>query len=284
MFRHSTWPAAIRHTLCALATTACAAAFAGDYRYWYEPSEFGTQAGDLTNGLAPIPAPAWACARRFPNGVQLQWLDLDGLPVGPENGGQDIDNSITVIHGTGPGCGVRPRMEHHPSHQSILQAAGAASVIIDPSATSYWVDNTDSWPTCNCSVPGVFKLLADDIRWPTLNRLFEVQLDRAAPGAGLKSRAIRVDAMAPALAELQRSVGTAISQRRLTVLPTIEPAVRQLEDLALTALSTAQAQLDQCRIAQSRRAVADAYVACDRARRAAQDARQALQTVIAEMH
>lgn len=268
-------------TLAAIAASgpACAA----EYKYWYDDPDFGHQAGDLTNGNAAIVAPAWACARRFFSGVELQWIGEDGAGIAPNNGGQEIFTSINVHFGTGAGCQPRPRMESHPALTLIPPRAGTHWVVIDPDAGSYWVNKDGGWPACNCAAPVGFKALTLDIRWPALDRVFSAQFDRTSPETGAP-RGINIQTLSAPLSDLQRSVASEVGKRRLKTLPTLESAVRQLEDLALSSLSKAATQVEQCRVAQEQGAFGEAYKACDRARRSALMAQQALKTVVEEMH
>ena len=268
-------------TLAAIAATGPASA--AEYKYWYDDPDFGHQAGDLTNGNAAIVAPAWACARRFFDGVQLQWIGEFGAGIPPNNGGQEIYTSINVHFGTAAGCKPRPRMEKHPAGTLIPPRAGTHWVVIDPDAGSYWVNKDGGWPACNCAAPVGFKALSLDIRWPALNRVFDAQFDRTAPDTG-SPRSINIAALSAPLAELQRSVASEVSKRRLQTVPTIETAIRQLEDLALSSLTKAATLMEQCRVAQDNGAPGEAYKACDRARRSALMAQQALKTVVEEMH
>ncbi len=87
-------PSKLALALLSLAASAATGqAQAADYKYWYDAPDFGHQAGQLTNGNAAIAAPAWACARRFLSGVELQWIGDDGAGIAPDNGGQRINNS-----------------------------------------------------------------------------------------------------------------------------------------------------------------------------------------------
>ncbi len=258
-------------------------AVAGEYKYWYFDPDFGHSVGQLTNGNAAINALAWACARRFFDGAELQWIGDDAVGIAPNNGGQEINNSFNVHFGTGPGCKALPLMENHPAATPIGPRPGTHWVVIDPDAGSYWVDKNGSWPACNCVAPVGFKALSLDIRWPALDRVFSAQFDRTSPASG-SPRAINIAALSAPLAELQRAVASEVSQRRLKTLPTLESAVRQLEDLALSSLAQAATLVEQCRVSQDRGAVGDAYKACDRARRSALLARQAMKTVVEEMH
>lgn len=277
-------PSKLKLALLTLAAIAASApAWAGDYKYWYDDPDFGHQAGDLTNGNAAIVAPAWACARRFFSGVELQWIGEFGAGIAPNNGGQEISNSINVHFGTGPGCQARPRMENHPAKTLIPPRHGTHWVVIDPDAGSYWVNKDGGWPACNCAAPVGFKALSLDIRWSALDRVFSVQFDRTAPDTG-KARTINIQALSGPLSELQRSVASEVSKRRLQLVPTIETAVRQLEDLALTSLSKAATLVEQCRVSQDQGASGEAYKACDRARRSVLMAQHAMKTVVEEMH
>lgn len=279
-----TTPTTFKRQLLALALFgALGSTQAADYRYWYQPSDFGHQAGELTNGLAAIPAPAWACARRFFDGAQLQWIGVDDVPVGADNGGQDVYTSINVHFGTGAGCKPRPRMENHPAATVINPRAGAVYVVIDPDAGSYWVDKNGSWPACNCAAPVGFKAFTMDIRWSALARSMSLQLDRASGASGGHERWIPIESMSSPLAELQRVAASEIGKRRLKTLPTIETAVRQLEDQALASLARAATLLEQARQAQDRGATADAYLALDRARLAMTMAQRLLQIIVQEM-
>src|SRR3954465_11628288 len=121
-------PSELALALLSLAAIAASApATAADYKYWYDDPDFGHQAGDLTNGNAAIPAPSWACARRFFSGVELQWIGEDGAGIGSNNGGQEIYNTIDVHFGTGVGCKARPRMENYP-----------AATLIPPRLGTHW--------------------------------------------------------------------------------------------------------------------------------------------------
>ena len=277
-------PAKLTWTLLTLAALAATGqSWAADYRYWYHDPDSFHQPGDLTNGNAAFNPPAWACARRFMSGAELQWIGDDGAGVGANNGGQELYNTFNVHFGTGPGCKPRPRMENHPAGTQIGPRLGTHYVVIDPDAASYWVDKDGGWPTCNCVSPASFKVLSLDLRWPALDRVFAVQFERTAPETGTPRR-INIAALSAPLAELERSVASEVSKRRLKTLPTIEAAVRQLEDLALASLSRAAGQVEQCRLAQDRGAPGDAYKSCDRARRSVQLAQQALKTVVDELH
>src|SRR5688572_7822464 len=97
-------PALALLTLAAIAASAPATA---EYEYWYYDPDSAHQAGDLTD----IAAPAWACARRFLGGAELHWIGDGGAGVGPNNGGQEVNNSFDVYFGTGAGCKPRPRIE-----------------------------------------------------------------------------------------------------------------------------------------------------------------------------
>lgn len=276
-----TKPSKLTLALLALAAIGASAPAWADYKYWYYDPDFGHQAGELTGN--PANPPAWACGRRFFDGAELQWIGEDGVGIAPDNGGQEIFTSMNVYFGTAVGCPALPRMEKHPAGTLIPPRLGTHWVVIDPDAGSYWVNQNGTWPACNCVAPVSFKALSLDIRWPALDRVFSTQFDRTSPSSG-SPRLINVAALSAPLAELQRSVASEVSKRRLKTLPTIETAVRQLEDMGMNSLSKAAALVEQCRLAQDRGAHGDAYKACDRARRSVQTAKQALKTVVEEMH
>lgn len=255
---------------------------AGDYKYWYHDDNGNHDSGDLTNGNAPIPAPAWACGRRFFSGAQLQWIGDNGVGIGANNGGQDIFNAIVAHFGTAVGCKPRPRLENHPAGTVIAPRLGTHYVVIDPDAGSYWVDKNGSWPACNCAAPVGFKALVANIQWKTLNRAMALQLDRNAQGPSHDSR-IDLTTVNAGLLELQRQASAEISKRRLTLAPVVESAVRQLEDQALASLTQASTLVDQARTAQDRGQLGEAYKALDRARLQLSRARWALDVVVQEM-
>lgn len=272
-------------TLTLLASTPARA----DYYYWYADSNFGHADGELTTGLlaGPMPAPAWACGRRFFQGAELQWIGSLGQGVGANNGGQEVNTALNAHFGTGPGCKPRPRLETHPGGNLIAPRVGAELVKIDPDAGSYWIDKDGGWPACNCAAPVGFKALVADLRWAgllgSLKDVLELMgaEDAARPTRSLQAR--QLGAVADAVQDLQRSVAGEVSKRRLTVMPTIESAARQLEDLSMSSLAKAAGHVQACRAALDRAADAEAYRACDRAGRAARQAQQALEVVLQEM-
>lgn len=266
--------------LAAAALLACtAAADAADYRYWYYDENGNHDPGALTNGNAALPAPDWACARRFLSGAQLQWIGEYGAGVGADNGGQDVYNAVNAHFGTGPGCKPRPRLENHPAGSVIKPRVGSHYVVIDPDAGSYYVDKDGGWPACNCAAPVGFKAMLADVRWASLFGLFDLQLERGSFDRGW----IAIDSVSIPLQRMHESVAAEVSRRRLTTLPTIETAVRQLEDQALASLADAAGRVEQCRVSQDRGDAAAAYRSCDQARRSAIRARGLLQVVLQEM-
>ena len=97
-----------------------------------------------------------------------------------------------------------------------------------------------------------------------------------AHGSG---RAWNTAELSQRLLPLQRSVTAEVSRRRLALFGDREETVRQLEDIAISAMDKATLQVEDCRSKQAARATAEAYRGCSMAQDSASLAKTALRMV-----
>ena len=273
----STLRSNLRVSLLAATTLLAGATHASDLSYWYY-DEFGVfNPGDLSIAGVLLKRPAWACAMRADSGKTMQWIGDDMVTIGTIDSAPQFK---AQSRGDVNGCRPKPAIERMDNTKLWPRDENNVEIKVGFHSVRYeakgnrWIDKNGGWPACNCALPGGFTILVSDTRWQLLDLSFKAQRERAGSG-----RLWNTAQLSQRLLPLQRSVTAEVSRRRLALFGDREETVRQLEDIAISAMDKATLQVEVCRSKQTVGAAAEAYRSCSMAQDSASLAKTALRMV-----